>query len=123
MKKITKSLFFIFISWPLMAGSYQIDYEERLKASLNENNVEMSATKIKLEALKLKAWSDKEFFQNDVKKFLQQDKEAFPEEDGILFIGSSSIRFWLSLESDMRPFPVINRGFGGAQIVLSLIHI
>ena len=60
MKKITKSLFFIFISWPLTAGSYQIDYEERLKASLNENNVEMSATKIKLEALKLKAWSDKE---------------------------------------------------------------
>ena len=117
MKKITKSLFFIFISWPLMAGSYKIDYEERLKASLNENNAEMSATKIKLEALKLKAWSDKEFFQNDVKKFLQQDKEAFPEEDGILFIGSSSIRFWLSLESDMRPFPVINRGFGGAQIV------
>ncbi|GIS32451.1 MAG: hypothetical protein Ct9H90mP4_03650 [Gammaproteobacteria bacterium] len=100
MKKITQSLFFFFFSWPLMAGTHKIDYEERLKASLNENNAEMSATKIKLEALKLKAWSDKEFFQNDVKKFLQQDKEAFPEEDGILFIGSSSIRFWLSLESE-----------------------
>ena len=30
MKKITQSLFFFFISWPLMAGSYKIDYEERL---------------------------------------------------------------------------------------------
>ena len=117
MTKITKSLFFIFISWPLVASSYQIDYEKRLKASLNENNVEMSATKIKMEALRLKAWSDKEFFQNDVNKFIEQDKKGFPEEGGILFIGSSSIRFWLSLQNDMKPFSVINRGFGGAQIV------
>ena len=117
MNKIINFLFFIFVSSTLMASSYQIDYGERLKASLNENNVEMSATKIKMEALRLRAWSSKEFFQNDINKFLQQDKEVFPTENGILFIGSSSIRFWLSLKSDMKPFPVINRGFGGAQIV------
>ena len=86
MNKIIKFLFFIFVSSALMASSFQIDYGERLKASLNENNVEMSATKIKIEAMRLRAWTDKEFFQNDIHKFLQQDKEVFPAENGILFI-------------------------------------
>jgi lysophospholipase L1-like esterase len=36
--------------------------------------------------------------------------------DALLFTGSSSIRFWSSLERDMSPAPVIQRGFGGAKI-------
>jgi len=32
----------------------------------------------------------------------------------VVFIGSSSIRFWQSLASDMAPLPALNRGFGGA---------
>ena len=38
-----------------------------------------------------------------------------PPNDGFLFIGSSSIRLWQSLEEDMSPLKVINRGFGGAH--------
>ena len=34
----------------------------------------------------------------------------------MLFTGSSSIRFWKSLERDMAPYPVINRGFGGSMM-------
>ena len=34
----------------------------------------------------------------------------------VLFTGSSSIRFWNSLEDDMQPLKVLNRGFGGAHI-------
>lgn len=35
---------------------------------------------------------------------------------GIVFTGSSSIRKWESLNNDMSPLPVANRGFGGAII-------
>ncbi len=36
--------------------------------------------------------------------------------DAVLFLGSSSIRLWTSLAQDMAPVPVIQRGFGGAQL-------
>ncbi len=41
-------------------------------------------------------------------------KNAFPA-DGVLFMGSSSIRMWMTRES-FPTLPVINRGFGGAHI-------
>lgn len=40
--------------------------------------------------------------------------EVYPD-DAILFIGSSSIRLWKTLEADMQPYPVIQRGYGGAH--------
>lgn len=36
-------------------------------------------------------------------------------EDSILLVGSSSIRMWDSIEEDMAPYPVIQRGYGGAS--------
>jgi hypothetical protein len=36
--------------------------------------------------------------------------------DAVLFIGSSSIRFWETLAEDMAPLPVIQHGFGGAKL-------
>jgi len=36
-------------------------------------------------------------------------------DDAILFIGSSSIRLWNTLKEDMAPYPVIQRGYGGAH--------
>jgi lysophospholipase L1-like esterase len=35
---------------------------------------------------------------------------------GVVFIGSSSIRLWKTLEEDMSPIPVIQHGFGGAKL-------
>lgn len=36
--------------------------------------------------------------------------------EAVVFIGSSSIRFWNTLEKDMAPIPVIQHGFGGAKL-------
>lgn len=54
-------------------------------------------------------------FQNAIDIFIQWDKKNTYPENSVLFVGSSSIRFW-----DTRIFfpdyPVINRGFGGSHI-------
>ena len=36
--------------------------------------------------------------------------------ESILFVGSSSFRFWDSMQEDLRPFRVTNFGFGGSKI-------
>lgn len=35
--------------------------------------------------------------------------------DSVLFVGSSSIRLWVSIEEDMAPYHPIRRGYGGAR--------
>ena len=37
-------------------------------------------------------------FANEIRAFKHQDSLSFPKPDGILFIGSSSIRKWTDLE-------------------------
>ena len=91
--------------------------EERIKAQAERNNTEISITDIKKTALFLDAWGKKDYYQEDINKFKDQDLIDFPEDVEVLFTGSSSIRFWNSLEEDMRPLKVLNRGFGGAHIV------
>ena len=49
-----------------------------------------------------------------IKAFEAQDAKKSPPKDAILFIGSSSIRWWRT-DQLFSEFPVINRGFGGAQ--------
>ena len=53
-------------------------------------------------------YSDKEAFE-------KLDKEVDYPDNAILFIGSSSIRLWKTLDIDMSPYPVIKRGYGGAH--------
>ena len=91
--------------------------EERIKAQAERNNTEISVADIKKTALFLDAWGKKDYYQEDINKFKDQDLINFPEDVEVLFTGSSSIRFWNSLEEDMRPLKVLNRGFGGAHIV------
>lgn len=56
------------------------------------------------------AWED------DIEKFEQLDfTENYPD-DAIMFAGSSSIRLWSTLEDDMAPYSVIQRGYGGARL-------
>lgn len=45
------------------------------------------------------------------------DKTSPPPKGAVMFIGSSTIRMWKSLASDFPEHKVINRGFGGSQIV------
>ena len=55
-----------------------------------------------------------DFFKSSIAEFEAEDKRNPPAAGNILFVGSSSIRFWETLQNDMDPLPVINRGFGGA---------
>ena len=55
-------------------------------------------------------------WESDILEFEKNDKINKPPGGAILFIGSSSINLWQSLEKDMAPLPVIKRGFGGAKI-------
>lgn len=56
------------------------------------------------------------FWAGAIEDFEAADAEAKPEPGRIVFAGSSSIRFWDSLERDMAPLSVLNRGFGGAHM-------
>ena len=53
-------------------------------------------------------------FEDEISAFEAADSLAMPAPGSVLFVGSSSIRFWNTLEEDMAPLPVINRGFGGS---------
>jgi lysophospholipase L1-like esterase len=55
-------------------------------------------------------------WEKEVTAFEQRDKESPPPSNPVVFVGSSSIRLWKSLEQDFRGLPVINRGFGGSQL-------
>jgi lysophospholipase L1-like esterase len=59
---------------------------------------------------------DPTFWKGQIKAFELLDKENKPPDGSILFIGSSSIRYWKTLEEDMAPLQVLNRGFGGSRI-------
>jgi hypothetical protein len=45
-----------------------------------------------------------------------QDSVKFPPKNGILFIGSSSIRKWTDLEQRFSDKPIIRRGVGGCTL-------
>ena len=55
-------------------------------------------------------------WEKDIQNFELLDKSEKYPDDAILFAGSSSIRFWTSLEKDMAPYHVIQRGYGGAKL-------
>lgn len=59
-------------------------------------------------------------WEKDIAAFEAQDKTNPPEKGAIVFIGSSSIRMWSTLEQDFPKHRVINRGFGGSQIADSV---
>lgn len=55
-------------------------------------------------------------FANEIRAFKHQDSISFPPRDGILFIGSSSIRLWGDLEQRFPGKPIIKRGVGGCEL-------
>jgi lysophospholipase L1-like esterase len=57
-----------------------------------------------------------EFWESAIEDFEEADRASPPEPGAVLFTGSSSIRLWGSLEEDMAPLRVLNRGFGGSHV-------
>jgi lysophospholipase L1-like esterase len=55
-------------------------------------------------------------FEKEIRAFEEADKEKMPPRGAALFVGSSSIRLWKTLEQDFPNLAVINRGFGGSTV-------
>jgi lysophospholipase L1-like esterase len=55
-------------------------------------------------------------WQSEIDALTSGDAAHPPPRDGVLFVGSSSIRLWTTLAQDFPGVPVINRGFGGSMI-------
>lgn len=63
-----------------------------------------------------RAQADPHRFDEAIAAFETADRAHPPASCPILFVGSSTIRRWTTLEADMAPMTVLNRGFGGSQI-------
>ncbi len=55
-------------------------------------------------------------FKTEIYKFEKEDSLQPNRIIDIVFVGSSSIRKWESLEKDMKGLHVLNRGFGGSTV-------
>ncbi len=54
-------------------------------------------------------------WEKDIRALEARDATESDPEDAIMFIGSSSIRRWSDIATDMAPFRTIQRGYGGAK--------
>lgn len=58
-----------------------------------------------------------------IDKFTTADKTNPPPRDAVVFVGSSSIVKWTTLEKDFAGHKVINRGFGGSELYDSVYYV
>jgi hypothetical protein len=56
------------------------------------------------------------FWEFQIRAFEKADRLRPPPPGAVLFTGSSSIRYWTTLDRDMAPLRVLNRGFGGCHL-------
>lgn len=55
-------------------------------------------------------------WEHSIRRFERLDGRVVQNPASIVFLGSSSFTLWSSLERDMSPLHVVNRGFGGALV-------
>lgn len=55
-------------------------------------------------------------WQDALDAFAAEDRKRPPVAVGVLFVGSSSIRLWRTLQAQFAGVPVIQRGFGGSRL-------
>lgn len=76
-------------------------------------------------ALRAQNPSTEQRWKKELDAFAAADRQQMPPPGGVLFVGSSSIRFWTGLETAFADQPVvIKRGFGGSRLAESadLVH-
>lgn len=56
-------------------------------------------------------------WESEIAAFERMDRAQSPPKGAVLFVGSSTIRLWTTLAQDFSGVRVINRGFGGSEIV------
>ena len=62
-------------------------------------------------------------FEPEIRNFVMKDRLSPPPRDGVLFIGSSSIRKWNTLKKDFPELSIIHRGFGGSTSEEALMYM
>lgn len=62
-------------------------------------------------------------YADDIAAFVAVDKANPPPQNALLISGSSSARYWVSAAEDFKPYPVINRGFGGSKTTEVLAYM
>lgn len=67
------------------------------------------------------AHQDSRKWEPEIAAFEARDRTNPPPKNCIVFVGSSSIRFWSSLQDDFPGLPVVNRGFGGSELADSVM--
>ncbi len=58
----------------------------------------------------------------DIDKFTAADSSQPPPQGAVVFVGSSSIRYWTTLGQDFPGVVSINRGFGGSELADSIFY-
>jgi lysophospholipase L1-like esterase len=92
-----------------VVGRVLVDTWQKLNKAVSDNfNMFLGMTR--------SFWNDPDAWETSIRSFEAQDKRHPPAEGMILFVGSSSFTFWSTLERDMAPLCVLNRGFGGARM-------
>ncbi len=56
-------------------------------------------------------------WEAEIAAYEAADRTSPPPKGGVLFVGSSTIRLWKTLPEDFPDHKVVNRGFGGSEIV------
>src|SRR5438105_4549454 len=62
-------------------------------------------------------------WEKAIQAFQMADKTNPPPQNAVLFIGSSSVRLWSTLERDFAGHKVLNRGFGGSHLSDSVAFV
>ncbi|MBX2813243.1 MAG: hypothetical protein KTR25_15620 [Myxococcales bacterium] len=55
-------------------------------------------------------------WHSTIAEFKDEDKQTPPPQSPVVFVGSSTIRYWTTLAEDMASLVTIRRGFGGAHL-------
>mgnify|MGYP000155922283 CR=1 FL=1 len=74
------------------------------------------ATKWIVNEMQMMKSDDPLIWKDEIARITQKNYPSSVDPASTLFIGSSSFRFWDSMENDLAPMKVINNGFGGAKI-------
>jgi lysophospholipase L1-like esterase len=61
-------------------------------------------------------------FYGEIQDFKRADKQHFPPQNAILFVGSSSIRMWDDMQSYFPGYAIIQRGFGGSGLNDAILY-
>lgn len=108
----------LLITFSLVSFSCQTNSQTQVKNFDVTNNFTLESDTI-LYMLEMSNYLDTTYlnrYEEEILNFEETDAKKGINKGDILFLGSSSIRKWFSLEKNMFPIPIINRGFGGSTL-------